>query len=329
MTDSNLPLIGIPANLAFDDSPVLPKDGLPREPTPANALRLWREGTDRSAPVAAAVAAVVASDPGCVEDQDIDDVEACLRQALKSAPEAERRSFQLARCKIAIRRMDYALALELLDTLATDDESASDRRLRLELRVEILQGSGEQNEADRLLRSLKIDDLLHADVPSIDLRTQALVLFKEKYCGEAERIYLHLVKRGFELGSTHCHLARVCLMLDRFDDAFRHIELAEQHCRERSYIRARTIFLGILQCYLNQRPTGPLLAQLRQTLSEPGAFEDWTMEPVIDHLKVKKRLSAAQIEVLMILIKVLSNVVNLPQLDTIASLDATSPTSEL
>ena len=256
-----------------------------------------------------------------MEEKDLDDVEAFLSQALKSLPEAELRSIQLARCKVAIRRMDYALALEILDSLATNDESSSERRWRLELRVEILQGLGEHDEANRLLRSLRIDDLLRSDVPSLDLRAQALALFKKKYCAEAERIYLQLVKNRFELGSTHCHLSRIYLMLDRFDHAFQHIKLAEQHCRDLSYIRARTIFLRILQCYINQRSTGNLLAQLRQTLSEPGAFEHWTMEPVVDHLKAKERLSVTQIEILMILVKVLSSVTNLPHLDTITSLD--------
>jgi len=327
MTDSILTLIGIAEDLAFDDSPVLPKDGLPRDPTPANALRLWRERADRSPQVVAAVAAIVAADPECVADKEINDLETWLTKALGTTPELDRRSLQLARCMVLIRNKDYPLALELLDSLVAHDESARDNRRRLELRIEILEGLGQVDEADRLRRSLKIDDLLDANVPSLELREQALSLFKESYCAEAERIYLHLVKRGFELGSTYCHLARVCLMLDRFDDAFRHLDVAEQHCRERSYVRARAIFLRILECYLNQHPTGRLLAQLRQTLSEPGAFEDWTMEPVVDHLKTRERFTAAQIEILMILISVVSSVTNLPQLDRITNLDIAAPKS--
>jgi tetratricopeptide (TPR) repeat protein len=325
ITDSNLVSISIPDDLAFDDSPVLPEAGSRQEPTPANALRLWREGADRSARAAAAVAAIAAADPGRVAEQDIGNIEACLVQAMGEAPAGIRRQIQLARCAFAVRRKDYALALELLDALADENESASDRRRRLEQRVQILQGLGERDEADRLRRNLRIDDLLDADVPSLDLRSQALELFVQRHYAEAERIYLHLVKRGYDLDSTHCHLARVCLMQDRFDDAFRHLDVTEQHCRAQAYVRARTIFFRILQRCFDQQPTGSLLAQLRQTLSEPGAFEDWIMEPVIEHLRLKERLSAGQIEVLKTLVKVLSNVTNLPQLDTVSSLD-TAPT---
>ena len=60
--------------------------------------------------------------------------------------------------------------MELLNSLAVDDESTSDRRQRLELRVEILQGSGQQDEADRLRRALMIDSLLDAGTTSLQLR---------------------------------------------------------------------------------------------------------------------------------------------------------------
>jgi hypothetical protein len=321
MINPNLPNICIPEDLALDNSPVLPDDGLAREPTPADAVRLWQEQSDHSTPVAVAVAAIVAKDPGCVNDIDIDDLEVCLTQALENAPISSHQSIQLARCHVAIRRNDYSLAMDLFNSLAMDNESVDGRRRCMELRVQILQGLGDNDEADRLHRYLRINDLLDAGAPSLKLRAYALKLFKERHCTEAERIYLHLVSRRFELGSTYCHLARVCLMLGRFVDAYRHLESAEQHCRERSYVRARTIFLRILQCYLNKRPTGGLLLKLRQTVTEPGAFEDWTMEPVIDYLRVNKRITADQNEVLMLLVKVLSSITNLPQLETISSLD--------
>lgn len=53
------------------------------------------------------------------------------------------------------------------------------------------------------------------------------------------------------------------------------------------------------------------------------------MGPVIDHLKHKERLSVAQVEVLVTLIKNLSRVENLPQLDSIANLDVAAAASRL
>ena len=151
-------------------------------------------------------------------------------------------------------------------------------------------------------------------------------MFKEGHCTEAERIYLHLVNGGFELGSTYCHLARVCIMLNRFEDAVRHTEAAEEHCDGHSYVRGARLFLRVVQCYLTQQSTGRL-SQLRQTLAEPGVFEDWTMEPVIEYLKTNGRLTAAQTKILMTLIKVLSSVEDLPQMDTISGLDASGQTA--
>jgi len=321
MSDSNFPVISVPEDLAFDDASVLPMEGLQHEPTPASALRLWLEKADRSASVAAAVAAIVTANPEYLQNHDIDDLETCLTQALHDASESERRSIQFARCSVAISRKDYALALSILDFLASENAPASDKNRLVELRIEILQALGKQEEADRLRRNFAIDELLDADVSSIDLRAQARALFLEGNNAEAERVYLHLLKRRFELDSTYCHLVRVCLMLNRVDDAFRYLDMAEQFCRERSYVQARIIFLHILKCYIDQKSTGNLLMKLRQTLSEPGAFEGWTMEPVIDHLKVRQKISASQSQILMNLIKVLGSVTNLPNLEIITSLD--------
>jgi hypothetical protein len=104
-------------------------------------------------------------------------------------------------------------------------------------------------------------------------------------------------------------------MMERFEDAFQYIELAEQQSRILTYIRARIIFMRILQCYLNKQPTGSLLTDLRKILNEPGSFEYWSMEPVIDYLKTKKHITPQQADILITLIKVLSNIENISLLD--------------
>ena len=321
MADSNLSLIGIPDNLEFDDSKILPEEGLKCKPTPTNAIKIWQERNDRSVKVAAAVAAIINTNTEYIVNLDIDSLDTFLKQILETSIESEVWSIQFARCKLAVYRKDYTLAIELLDSLDTYNDSVRSRRLCAELYLKILRKTGKNEEAEKLRRNLEIDKLLNANASPLKLRSKALALFKDSYCDEAERIYLHLIERSFELGSSHCHLARIYFMLNRFDDAFWHIEEAEKYCFDRSYVRARTLFLRILQCYLCQKPTGSLLVQLKEALSEPGAFEDWTMEPVIDHLKIDKQLPTIQAEILMTLIRVLSSVSNLSKLDTITSLD--------
>jgi hypothetical protein len=321
MIDENLPFVSIPEDLSFDDAPMLPEDEAPRQPTPASALSLWRQGIDRSTTVAATVAAIAAADPSRVRDDDLDNVDECLLQALDGAPKTQRQSLQLARCAITLRREDFATALQQLNALADDQSSREDRRC-LELRIEALKGLGNKVEADALRRRMEVDNLLEANLSSLQLRSRARELTLSGFHSEAERIDLHLVKRRFELGSTHCHLARIYLLLDRFDEAFGQLDLAEQHCSGRTYVRARTIFLRVLQCYMKRKPTSTLLRQLRDVLCEPGAFEEWSMHVVVEHLKSQQYLLATQADTLATLVDVLSDVAKRPELDKIKSLDA-------
>src|SRR2546428_9073182 len=68
----------------------------------------------------------------------------------------------------------------------------------------------------------------HPDIATslTGLRSLAFACYlKEDYRG-AERVLRGLLEEGFEIPSTHCHLARVLLLMDRAAEARQHVALA-------------------------------------------------------------------------------------------------------
>jgi Flp pilus assembly protein TadD len=298
---ANGPLsLGIPGNLVFDDDPLEPMlyRTEPTAPTPASVLELWERGLDRSEACARALAAVLVQNHDLISRiGDLDAAERCLRLAADSKT-AMHRGAPLAACFSALGRilelknqMDeaesfYRQALELQEkTLGAGHEATLATAISL---IHLLEGSDRKEEAASLRNRLRAESLSsHEDDSSLwRLLVSAHTLFVAGQYAAAEAVYRRLVKKQFELGSVHCHLARVCLITDRESEARREVDRAwDVRHKSPAYVLVRIHCLKTLLEMLAGGNWRVSLKEVKSALAEPGAHMDWTMRPVLDHLK--------------------------------------------
>ena len=259
---------------------------------------MWQKNLDRSDAVARAVLAIVSRDPSHLKDlAGLEMLEQPLRQALES-PDTRQCGLgssraacltalgALARTRGRLEEAEkcYRSAYELQTrTLGAGNQET---RWTTEALVQLLEQTGRKAEAGRLRRTLTVAQIMEEGGNLQVLRAKALELFLNGQYPEAEQVYRHLLDRGFELPSTHCHLARLCLMMDREREAAEETERAWGHRQEApGYIAPRILLLRVLCEMLAKKEVGDLLKRISRALNEPGAHADWTMQPVIEHLK--------------------------------------------
>jgi tetratricopeptide (TPR) repeat protein len=306
--------LGSPALLVFDDNPLdaLLYGAESAAPTPASVLDLWEQGLDRSESCARAVAAVLVQRPDTIgQFRDLDGAEQCLRQAIEAKP--AKACATLAACWSGLGRIIelkgqkdtaeacYCQALELLESSPdAKPDTASQIALRL---IQLLENSNRHEEAGRFRNRLNAESLgVKEDNASLSqLRATALDMFLAGQYTEAEAVYRRLVEKRFELGSIHCHLARVFLMTNREAEARQEVDRAwaVRHTSP-AYLLVRIQFLRTLLEMLAGRDCKASLVEIQRALSEPGAHLDWTMQPVLGHLR--PRIGPEQFELLTVMI---------------------------
>ena len=146
------------------------------------------------------------------------------------------------------------------------------------------------------LRFRRIDLFnINADSLPQSLRNLATDYFMLGEFAKAEELLHELLESGFEIPSTYHHLARVCLMIDHFNEARNHVAQAwSVRTEAKPYIIARLLWLQIVtrllcepQSALNDGATQTIIGQLKGVLLHDEAFMEWTMEPVLKHLEGK------------------------------------------
>lgn len=316
-----------PTDLVFDDEPLeaMGTGAAAARPTPASAVDLWRLRIDRSDAVARAVAAIFSRTPDCLQNgDDLEGIEEYLRRVLDGLGwlDGRRASTLAALAALAEMRgnIDVALAdlrqawdiqRQRLGPTHLETEAAAERLARL------LDQAGRGDEAGTLRQALDLDRLLRQPGNAVTLRSKALERFLDGRYNDAERIYTSLLQQGFQLASTHCHLARVYLRTGREQEAARQAALAWEHrAGAPAYIVPRILFFRLVARMLEGKDYGELLRQIERALRAPGAFESWSMQPVVDHLA--SRLTAEQRTLLTALVgalgdhKLLRNLAELP-----------------
>lgn len=124
----------------------------------------------------------------------------------------------------------------------------------------------------------------------------------------AETLLRGLIEERFILPSTHCHMARVLLMTDREPEAREQIRMAWAiHEEADTYVVPRILFFQCVFAMFDEAEIAGIIGQIRTALSDPGAHLDWTILPMLDHLRGRSRLTAADYEFLKALAEVLSD----------------------
>lgn len=123
----------------------------------------------------------------------------------------------------------------------------------------------------------------------------------------AETLLRGLIEERFILPSTHCHMARVLLMTDREPEAREQIGMAWAIREEAdAYVVPRILFFQCVFAMFDGAEIVGIIGQIKAALCDPGATLDWTILPMLDHLREGSRLSAADYEFLKALAEVLS-----------------------
>lgn len=296
--------------LVFDDNPLdsMLVGGEATRPTPASVMALWNSGVDRSDSCLSAMIAILANDQGFLPPiNDHAAAEQCLRQVLDG--NHTKSELEQANCLCALSRL-----LQARDQLA---EVEPHLRRALEIRERVLgcndnltmatvrqldnflAAVNHQEEAARLRNWFRARRLAgQTDISSLwNIRDVALDMFLLGQYAEAETIYRDLLEKKFDIGSTHCHLARVYFMTGQEEDARREVCLAIQVLNESPvYVHARTRFLETLMHMLSGDDWKPAFVELDKSLSESGVHMDWKIQTVLDHLK--PRITKPQFELM-------------------------------
>jgi len=302
-----------PIDLVFDDEPfdVFNSNNFTPTtiaPTPANALELWENGIDCSGSVAIAVLAILIKNPEWLVNikntTGLQDALNCVTPSDPNYPQYLQMLGILADrngCTdeaLSLLRKSYDLQTKRLDLNHPEIIQIT------ESLVKILEKTGNFEEAKKLMSTLVFERLIRQQLSNIDLRKKALQYFLEGEYEVAIKIYMYLVKKKFDLASTHCHLARVYLMKDCENDVDYHIKEAWLYRNgSNPYVLPRIFFLRLVfrmlegeEYYMDH------LKKIQQTLSESRRpFEEWTMHPVVE--KLSPRLTSEQIILLTVLIE--------------------------
>lgn len=139
-----------------------------------------------------------------------------------------------------------------------------------------------------------------------DLRGMALDAFITGRLEDAERIYRHLMARGFEPGGSRAHLARALIAMGREPEAAAIVREAwDYRDQEPIYVAGRIAFLQALLTALAGADASPPLRRLKGIIGHSDIAMDWTMAPVFE--RVAPRLADEQRELFSTLLDVLSS----------------------
>jgi hypothetical protein len=164
----------------------------------------------------------------------------------------------------------------------------------------------------------------------INKSTQELVFIKP-----ARLLLEELLQNNFAVLSTRLHLARLALITDNLVEAAQHFnEVWKTRKEAKNYVVARILWFKLCLEYMNtkaKQSTGIfgkikslykkeernetiiILSQLKAILQKEDAFMEWTMQPVLDHLKPK--LTEQQHKLLSGLVDYMSYKQNLEKLN--------------
>jgi len=221
---------------------------------------------------------------------------------------------------------DYAGALPLYQRALEASERVlgpehPDTLASVQALADVLEKTGRAADARPLRLRALAAVARKPDATPLQLRTAALDSYKLGDSAQAIALLERVLARGFEIPGTHCHLARIGLLTDRFDDAREHAREAWEHRAEAPpYVVPRILWLQ-LACDLLTNPhseirnptSAILLGRLKTALQAEGAHMEWSMGPVLEHLRANLTPDAHAL--LAALVAALSDVKNLPALD--------------
>lgn len=220
----------------------------------------------------------------------------------------------------ALESRERVLGPEHPDTLAT-----------LNTLADLLERQGKLEESNCYRSRFILVQSKNPDVPPLELRTLALACYKIGDYSRARDLLKRVLEHQFELPSTHCHLARIGILSGREGEARDHAKKAWEYRSEaQPYVLPRILWLQLALAFLQNsrcKSSDPipqeLLGRLKAALQSPDAHVEWSMDPVLAHLKSK--IPPEVHELLAALVAALSDRAKLADLDRFPAWRAAKP----
>ena len=150
-----------------------------------------------------------------------------------------------------------------------------------------------------------------------EFRSLALKLFNDGDYSTTKKVLVFLLSTGFETLSTYVHLIRVSIILNQAVTAIEYLDLAWKSRAEASiYVNARILWLKIALSFLTKSSIDNYISQLKTVLQKEDVFMEWTMQPVLDH--IKPQITERQYAFLSALVAAMSNKANMEKLNDFA-----------
>jgi tetratricopeptide (TPR) repeat protein len=171
------------------------------------------------------------------------------------------------------------------------------------------------------------------DTRPLELRENALYLYEMGNYRQAATLLLRILLSGYEIPSTCCHLARIALMLDDIAAVRAHLVRAWSKGADiPPYVAPRLIWLelaielesGVTDSLTAHSATvAHLLGRMKTAIGASGAHMEWSMKPVLDHLRSQVSVQAHSL--LTALVAALSDRRHLAALDTLPAWREATP----
>ena len=196
----------------------------------------------------------------------------------------------------------------------------------------LLDNIGKTEEAKPLhLRYLKAQEA-NKDASPLMLRQLAGTYYTLGEYSEAELLIRKVLQNDFELPSSHCHLARILILTGRDNEAREEVAKAWDHrAGAPAYVLPRILWLQLALFYTLRDGTDAnenaqvIIERMKTSLRREGAHMEWTMEPVLAHLK--SRLPDIHHALLTVLVAALGDAKNISTLDKFAAWREAKPTT--
>lgn len=115
--------------------------------------------------------------------------------------------------------------------------------------------------------------------------------YKSGRINTARRLLASLILGKYQLASTNCHLARLDLLQDEIESVRNHVaEAWENRADAEPHVIPRIHWLNLACAYIAAESfddPNKILADLHASLDQAGAIVEWTMQPVLEHIKPK------------------------------------------
>jgi tetratricopeptide (TPR) repeat protein len=293
-----------PADILIDDQPVesiIYRNKTKGGPTPADIAMLWAEGVHLTETMEKTLVGILINNIRIAFDLDrVEEGGTLLKAALPNAKD---------------NPTDQVMILIALWKLYQKANPPEARKYHTKAKKLVNQYRDKVDEQTRNTWS-KLVKNENAEANPYELRSEAMEMLEKQEFGEAEKIYRQLIRLGFELPGTLCHLARVQLLMQDEEAARKTVSRAwKLRGKALKYVLPRIIFFKILFAMTGNKNPASWMIKLKSSLQDDASYMGWTIKSTVN--QYQSRLTPENFQIMMVLSEVVQEFKNKELLDEI------------